>query len=184
MYRTCRKPLNQLGAINALFIPFVLVTLLFFGASIFGAIAFVGRQDYKNNVDKKIAAAVEVAKQETASAKDNEFKEEEKKPFKTYTTPATFGAVSTQVPKTWSIYSSESTKASAPISAYFHPDYVPGLDGTVSLALRIEIVNSKYSDELQQFETTVKGGAVKVTPYSSPKVPGTVGARIDVAVAR
>lgn len=171
--------LNQLGAINALFIPFVVVTLLFFGATAFGAVAFIGRQDYKNNVDQKIAAAVEVAKKETASAKDNEFKEQEKHPLKPYTTPATFGSVSTQVPKTWSIYSSESGKGTTPISAYFHPNYVPAIDGGVSLALRLEILENSYSEELQQFDSAARAGTVKVSPYAAQKVPSVVGARID-----
>lgn len=75
------KRLNDKGAINGLVLTESLTTLLLIGALGFGLWAFLGLQDYRNNTDKKIAAAVAVAKQTTASEKDNEFAKKEKESF-------------------------------------------------------------------------------------------------------
>src|SRR5688572_14547527 len=78
--------------------------LLLIAAIIFGVWAFVGRQDYKNNVDQKIAAATEVAKAEQKVADQKIFDEEEKDPYKTFTGPAEFGSISISYPETWDVY--------------------------------------------------------------------------------
>lgn len=164
---------------NVLFIPFVLMTLLFLSTSLFAFWAYSGRQDYKNNADEKIEAAVEVARQETASAKDKEYAEANKSPLKTFVGPATFGSLSIQYPKTWSAVIEESGRGGTPISGYFHPDYVPGLDSDKAIAMRFEVVESGYAQELKKYDTPVKSGAVKVGPYAAAKVPNVVGARVD-----
>ena len=75
---------DQKGSVNVTAISLI-VTVLFLLVSIgFGAWAFMSREDYKNNVDQKIAAAQEVTKKETETAKDNEFLEKEKQPLKKY----------------------------------------------------------------------------------------------------
>lgn len=83
--------------------------VLFLGSTVFAFWAFVGRQDYKNNVDEKIADASAIAVQEAETAKDAEFVEKEKSPLRTYKGPATYGSVSFDYPKTWSVYAEEGT---------------------------------------------------------------------------
>jgi hypothetical protein len=173
------KALNQRGDMNVLLIPFILMTLFFLGASGFALWAFTSREDYKNNSDQKVAAAVEVAKQETATAKDNEFVEKEKYPLKPYVGPATFGSVSIQYPKTWSAYVNESGSGNTPLNGYFHPNFVPGTDSGTGFALRIEVSEASYPDELRRFDGAARSGMVRVNPYAAPKVPGVVGARVD-----
>ena len=93
---------NEVGAINALLLPLILAVLVLFGAIGFGAWAFSSRQDYKNNVEAKIAAAVADAKVVEGKRKDAVFAEESKNPLKAYNGPSAYGSVTINYPKTWS----------------------------------------------------------------------------------
>src|SRR5688572_29223791 len=116
------RKLNEQGSSTGFVAVIVALSVLFIGALVFGFWAYAGRQDYKNNTDEKIAAAVKVAEAKTASAKDNQFAEDMKNPLKTYTGPDTYGGVVLQYPRTWSGY--VDTKGGSPLRAYFHPDVV------------------------------------------------------------
>lgn len=167
---------------NILLIPLILLALFFIGAASFGAWAYMGRQDYKDNSDKKVAAAVEVAKKQTETAKDNEFVEKEKYPLRHYTGPSAYGSVDVQYPKTWSAYITESGNSASPIVGYFHPSFVPNTQSgpsSNSFALRLEVVNTAYDQTLRQFDGNIKQGKIKVTPYKAPKVQDVLGARLD-----
>lgn len=173
------KKLNSKGRIDALLIPLILVSLLLIAAGSFGIWAFMSRQDYKDNSDKKAAAAVEVAEEKTSTAKDNEFIEKEKQPFETYSGPAAYGSVVVKYPKTWSAYVSENASGASPIDAYFHPGFVPGLDSKSAYALRIQVVNNNYVQAIKQYESAVKSGTLKASAYISPKQPSVTGTRFD-----
>lgn len=163
-------------------IAFIAVVLLLLVSVGFGAWAFISRQDYKDNVETKIAAAVGIAQKQTATAKDNEFLEKEKLPLKYYKGPGTYGSVQISYPKTWSAFVTElSTSGGTPVEGYFHPNFVPSISqqtGT-GFALRVQVVSTAYDQVLRQFENNAKTGKVKITAYSASKVPGTVGARVD-----
>lgn len=168
------------NGMNRLLIPLIISVVLFLGAAVFGIWAFTGMQDYKNNSDKKVASAVEIAQQQTSTAKDKEFVEKEKSPLKEYKGPAAFGTLSLQYPKTWSAFVTESENSSGtPIDGYLHPGFVPGLQSGTDYALRVKVVSRQYADELKQFEGKVKSGKVKVTPYTAPKVSGILGSRVE-----
>lgn len=169
---------RQSGSINILIIPMILVTLLFFGALGFGLWSYSSRQDYKNNVDEKIAVAVDVGKKETATSKDNEFIEREKQPLKEYKGPTSLGTVSIKYPKTWSAYIDESGGKEG-VDAYFHPNFVPGIKTDSSFALRLQVVNSTYATELKRFDSTVKKGTTKARPYKPVNVEGIVGTQLE-----
>src|SRR5438128_703436 len=70
----------------------------------FGAWAFSGRQDYKNNSDKKVTVAVSFAKTQQTATDKAKYDELIKQPYKTFTGSATYGTVSLSYPKTWSAY--------------------------------------------------------------------------------
>lgn len=171
---------NQSGAINILLISLILLALFFIGAIVFAVWAYQGRQDYKNNVDQKIVAAVAVAKQEQGIVKDKEFAEKEKSPLKTYTGPGAYGSVSIQYPKIWSGYVSDDTNNDPYIEGYFFPGVVPTISNDKAVfALRVQVVQQSYSDVLSNFQSQVDEGKVKVSPYNLPKVPGVVGSRVE-----
>src|SRR5262249_10256258 len=151
--------------------------IFFLGAAGFGMWAYMSRQDYKDNSDKKVDAAVTIAKQQTASDKDKEFVEKEKYPLRHYVGPAPYGSVDIQYPKTWSAYVTESSSGT-PIVGYFHPSFVPSTQAgtsSTSFALRLEVTNTSYDQVLKSFDANVKSGKVKVTPYKAPKVSSVLG---------
>jgi hypothetical protein len=166
---------QQAGSINVLVIPLILAVVFFFGALAFGLWAYSSRQDYKDNVDAKIATAVGVAQKETATEKDNEFIEREKQPLKDYRGPASAGTLSIKYPKTWAAYIDESDDG---LEAYFHPNVVPGLDSEAAYALRVQVADKSYSEELKSFDSSVKAGKTKASPYKPVNVEGVVGTQL------
>jgi hypothetical protein len=176
------KQLNQRGAIDILLIPLILVSVLLIGAAGFAYWAFNERQDYKNNSDQKVATAVTAAESRTQAADAKKFAEEAKSPLKKYIGPAAFGSVTVEYPKTWSSYVVEGE--SQPLNGYFHPDFVPSaISQDNTFALRVELVQQSYDQVLQQYAGNTQQQTVKITPYSLPKVPSIVGARIEGKIA-
>lgn len=162
-----------------LLIPLILVALVLVGMTGFGIWAYMERQDFKDNVDRKIAAAVEVAKKQNSSEKDNEFAQKEKEPLKEYKGPAAFGSVVVMYPKTWSAYVTEGTTGSNPIDGYFSPNFVPGTATNTAYALRLQVVNTAYEQEVKRFDSQIRSGKVVATPYIPAKVPTVTGMRFD-----
>lgn len=168
------------GYINILLIPLLLVTLLLFGAGGFGYWAYSERQDYKNNVDQKIGAAVEQAKEQLTIQKEKEFTEREKSPLKTYTGPSAFGSLQVQYPKSWSGYVSVTNTSGTPVDGYFYPNVVPTTQGynTVSFALRVQVQQQSYDNILQNYQAQLQEKTVTIKPFRMPKVSSIVGVRI------
>lgn len=162
-----------------LIISLILTILLLMGAVGFGVWAFMSQQDYKNNSDQKSAAAVQIAVQQESTRKDKEFVELEKKPLKAYQGPEPYGSLIIKYPKTWGAYVIEANRSSKPVEAYFHPNYVPGIDSGTAFALRLQISNQAYAQEMKQFDAKVKAGKLKVSPYTPKNVPGLVGSRVE-----
>ncbi len=179
--KAARLNSRQAGAINLLVIPLVLVTLLLFGVAAIAYTAYNEAADYKNNVDQKIAAGVDVARAEISLQKDKDFAEKEKFPYDRYDGPAPFGALRILYPKTWSAYINEPRNAGAkPIDGYFAPGYVPNTADAIStFSLRVVVEQRAYDTALKEFQNKVKEGKVSIRPYQSPNVPNVVGSRID-----
>lgn len=175
---------DQNGSVASFALIFVLA-LAFLGAAVFGGWAYTSRQDYKDNSDKKAAAAVEQAKKAQEQELQKVFDEQAKLPTKTYKGSITYGTVTFAYPKTWSAYVDE-TSSSEPINGYFHPNIVPGLQSKTAYALRVELVNTDYSSVLRQHDSQVKDGTVKASAYVPPKMVGvtnvTPGTRLDGAL--
>lgn len=168
---------------NKLLIPLILVVLLFVGATAFGLWAFMSREDYRTNVQSKIDAAVKVAQNKLSSEKDAEFAEREKRPLKEYKGPAAYGSVVIMYPKTWSAYVIEKNSGT-PLDGFFNPSYVPDTTGNSSnFALRMQVLDTSYSQELKKYDSNVKSGKLKATPYVPAKVQSVTGMRFDGEVA-
>lgn len=162
-----------------LIIALIVFVLGFLGSSGFAFWAYAEMQDYKNNVDEKVAAAVSDAVKQTESTKEKEFLERSKSPYKKYESPATFGAVEVTYPKTWAATVDEQGGGSALVSGYFHPDFVPGPKSGTAFALRLEVMKSPYDKVLGTYDSDAKKGSVKVKPFKAKRVPAVLGARVD-----
>lgn len=174
------KILDQRGLMNSLLVPVILLAVFFVCSLGFGYWAFMGRQDYKNNTDKKVSAAVNEAAQIQKAEDKKAFDEAEKNPLDTFIGSAAFGNITVKYPKTWSAYIEQSEKDSTPIDAYFNPSFVPRSDDPESsFALRIQLVQQSYDTVISQFAAQVTNKTVTVAPYKLEKVPSVVGARVQ-----
>lgn len=173
------KRLDQRGVIDSWLIAFIVTLLITLIALGFGLWAFSGRQEYKNKVDEKIAIAVADAETANSLKKEAEFAEKEKNPLRTYTGPATYGSLSISYPKTWSAYVDETAKSNLPLSGSLNPSFVPGLQSNLPVALRFTVSSSNYPSVVKTFDSQVKAGKIKVTPYKADKVPNVIGVRLD-----
>lgn len=162
---------------------FVLSVLLLCALS-FGIWAFTSRQDYKHNVDQKISSAVAIAKQQEASLKEKEFVERDKNPLKAYKGPASYGSLDIQYPRTWSAFVTESPNGTNNVEGYFHPGFVPGVQSGTDFALRAQVISQPYTVATRQFDSLVKTGKVKVSPYKVAKVPGVTGIRVEGEITK
>jgi flagellar basal body-associated protein FliL len=169
----------------------ILVIILLVSALVvalgFGVWAFNGRQDYKNNVDKKVAVAVASAKTAQAAALKQQFNEQSKSPYKTFKGAIAYGTISFNYPKTWSAYVDESS-TSAPINGYFYPDQVPAVQGITAFALRLELVDSPYDQVLQQYSSQITAGTLRAAAYVPPKMKSVAnvqpGTKLDGAIGQ
>lgn len=171
---------RQGGYVSGMLISLIVVIVLLVGALSFGVWAFMGRQDYKNNSDKKAQAAATASKTATEEADAVKYAEAAKSPVKTYVGPSQFGAVTVQYPKTWSAYIIENSQGSQPVNNYFHPDTVPYIDNKANVySLRIEVVSQSYDRVVDGYKNDVATGKVSASPYALPKVPNVIGTRIE-----
>jgi len=163
----------------ALVISLVCTVVLLLAALGFGYWAYGSRQDYKNNVDQKIAVAESNAKQATSIAKDKEFAEESKNPLRTYIGPSDFGSVHVQYPKTWSAYVISHSDSAPYLDGYFNPSTVPDVnDDKSAFALRIRVSGDSYSSILENYQGNVQSHLTKATPYTLPQMPKVVGTKL------
>lgn len=159
----------------------VLFGLFFVAASGFGLWAFSERQDFKNNVDQKVDTAVGVAVQNAETAKDAEFVELEKLPNRVFTGSATYGSLSFEYPKTWSVYAQESG-SSIVLDVYAHPGVVPGLQSKQPYALRAEILSTRYDTETEKLLRLVERGELTAQAFRPAKLQNVLGLRVDGAL--
>lgn len=159
------------GAKNLIII--VLLVILLAASLGFGGWAYSQMLSYKNDTNKKIDAAVAAAKSAQAKEVQDAFDKANTKQFQG---SSTYGSVSFSYPKTWSAYV-DTSSSSEPISAYFHPDQVPGINSRSSYALRVELISGDYSQAIQQYSSLVKQGTVTSKAFLPPKLNGVSNAQ-------
>lgn len=165
-------------------IPIVLLVIGLVFTGVYAMNIAAERDDYKNNVDEKIEVAVEEAKAEQKEELEAEFIEREKSPFRRYRAPAEMGGIRIDYPKTWAAHVNEQGKGKTELEGYMHPSFVPGTDSGTSFALKMEVIAKPYDKELSGYQSKAKRGQVRISPYSLPKVPSVLGARVDGEVER
>lgn len=171
---------SERGSLNILLIPFILTIIFFLAAAGFGGWAYMQRQDYKDNSDKKSAAAVAVAVNRTKTEKDNEFIQKEKEPLKPYTGPEALGSITFRYPKTWS---TSVTETNDQLTLLSNPGVVQSGQNFI-YALRVEVVSQAYDGVAKSYENDIKAKKLTATAYALPKLPKIVGLRLDGAIAQ
>ncbi len=171
---------GERGSVNPLLLSVIGLAVLFIAAASFGIWAFMGRSDYKNKSDAKVATAVTANTKTVQAADAKTYAEEAKNPLKVYVGPDAYGSVHISYPKTWSAYID--TSSGTPLDAYFHSDYVPAVDSKQAYNLRVQIVDQSYSSAVTSYSSFVSRGTATAVAYSLPKVTSVVGTRLSGAV--
>jgi hypothetical protein len=175
---------SEVGAINVLLIPLILLSLLFIGVGAFGYWAYTSRQDYKNNTDKKVAAAVQTNTIAVKAEDAKKFAEAAKQPLKDFNGPEAYGSVHISYPKTWSGYV-VTANTGTPLDGYFHADVVPGVVNSANtFGLRVQVLPQQYSAVVKQLNGPLQQKKITVTPYALPKVPDEIGVRVEGQIAQ
>ena len=169
------KRLGEQGSVNVLLVPVILLSIFFVAAAAFGVWAYSSRQDYKDNTEAKVNAAVQANTTAVQTADTKQFAEESKNPLKAFTGPDDYGSVKVQYPKTWSAYVDTTASSSTPLDAYFHADYVPAVDSKQTYNLRVQVSAQSYDTVLQRYNSLIKNGRVTAVPYTLPKVKSVTG---------
>lgn len=163
-----------------LIVGLVVSILLLIAMIVFGFWAYSQMLDYKNNSDKKAAAAVTVANEKQKTELEAQFAEQEKSPLKSYISPSQSGSVKIVYPKTWSTYMVELADQPNPLDGYFYPDFVPNVAGKNNYSLRLQLVGTPYKTVIDSFDSKIKQGKVKASVYKPEQVPSaTPGVRYD-----
>lgn len=166
---------NQIGAVNVLMISLIIAAVLLVVTIGFAAWAFTERQSYKNDVDEKIAAAIEINTKQVSDEKDNEFLEREKYPLDTFEGGSHNGGIKVSYPKTWSAHITEDQSRAEYI---FAPDFVSG-ENDAPRPLKITVEDRSYNEVLSTYDSQLLNGELKAKAYSLPKVRNVVGTRFD-----
>lgn len=173
---------DQRGAVNPMLIATILLAVLLVVASGGFIWAYSQMTDYKNNTQEKVNAAVADAKEVQKTADEKEFKEQEKKPNRSYVGPAALGSVRFNYPKTWAGYTQQSDSSSG-LTVYFYPYIVPVIkDGVSVYALRLKVENREYKQVLNNYESRVKDGKVTsstIVVGETKAFSGYRGVRVD-----
>jgi hypothetical protein len=168
---------NQDGEVNVIFL--VVTVLLLIAAIIFGAWAYSGKQDYKNNVQAKITTAVTAAQQQQATTLNAKFAQQEQSPYLTYNGPEAYGSIVLTYPRTWSGYV-DTSGGTYPVDSYFNPGIVPSITDQDSVfALEVRVLNQSYSQTL----TGITQTGVVSQAYSLPNLPKVVGVEVNGEVS-
>jgi hypothetical protein len=155
----------------------ILMTILFVCSLGFGVWAYMGMQENQSNLDAKIEKASAAAVKEAEAAKDAAFAEEEKDPYRTYTGTSTYGSLTYDFPKTWSVYQVEKTSGTV-LDYYGHPFIVKGTGKENSFAFRVQVVETSYDKELAKFDAQIKKGTVTASAFRLARVPDQLGSRL------
>jgi hypothetical protein len=169
----------RLGSGLGRILTLVILALLLVAALGFGGWAYSKMLDYKNNSDKKAAAAVVNSKKQITADLQAQFDEQSKSPNKTFHGPPTYGTITFNYPKTWSGYV-DSSNSTEPIDGYFHPDVVPGTQSKTAYALRVELLSTDYSDVLGTFDGDIGQGKLTSRAYIPPKMQGAANVTAGV----
>lgn len=139
--------------------------------------ALAGYSDQKNNVDRKVAAAVSEARKQQSDDDSKKFAEQEKLPTREFVGPADLGRVSFQYPKTWSVYVAKDG-SSGGYEAYLHPGSVAPVTPTTPYAARVVVEDKDYDTIVKAYQRKVDTGdlrssAVSVSGFSGVRLDGT-----------
>lgn len=130
-------------------------------AIIFMILFFLKMKDYntiKADIDGQITLAVADAIDENTTKLENEFAEREKSPYRSFTGPEDYGALSFEYPKTWALYVSADASRGGDYTAFFNPVQLDAINDRNSLyALRLTITTKSFESVASDYQNKMNG---------------------------
>lgn len=163
------------GSVNPLLIASTILALL--AAALAGGFiwAYSGYVDQRDNVNDKVAIAIEAAKKEQSQADEKQLLEAVKQPYTQLVGPDDFGRVTLSYPKTWSKYIAKDGAGGA-YEVYLHPGGVNAISNTQAYAARVLVEDKSYETAVTSYSSLVKKGDLKSTPVT---IGNFTGIRLD-----
>lgn len=160
---------------NPLLIASLLLGLLAAGFAGGFIWAYSNYVDQRDNVNDKVAAAMETAKKEQSEVDDKKLVEALKQPYTQLIGPDDFGRVTLNYPKTWSLYIAQNGSGNS-YEAYLHPGGVQAVSASQAYAARVVINSTAYETAVSSYSAAVKKGDLKSAPIT---VGNFTGVRLD-----
>lgn len=111
---------------------------------------------YRDDSEVIAAEAAEVARKDQFEIDEEAFKEKLKEPYKEFVGPTDLGSIRFNYPLTWSAYNTINSIDSYEI--VFYPGTIPPINDDTPLALKAEIINSNYEEELNDYYDIINEG--------------------------
>ena len=170
------KIVSQRGTSVPVVITIVLLSLLMVAFAGLAVWAYMNYVDQRDRVNLKIDAAVAIAEKDLGDKLEADFLEREKEPNRDFAGPSDYGTLSFKYPKTWSLYVASDASQGDGYEAYLNPGLVPAVSEDERFALRVNIVNQKYEEAIEEYQGLVEDGALRT---STVKANGENGTRLD-----
>ena len=163
-------------------VAIVILTLALMGTALVAYSLFNSRQDYKNNSDQKASAAVNQALATQKAQLQQQFAEQSKSPYLTFTGPPVYGSITFNYPRTWNGYVDQ-TGTTDPLVGFFYNGIVPPEQTGVNFPLKLSLLGDDYTTVINSFNQNIQSGDVKASAYIPPKMAkvtnAQVGTRLD-----
>ena len=166
---------NQKGAVDPLVFPFTIAVVIALILGAFGFYSYAQLGDAQNNVDQKVADALEAERAVIRAEETEKFAEREKAPYRTYQSSSSLSSIVLKYPKTWSSYVEEGGRSSIELSAYFHPGYVRGASSDTLVATRLELRDKSFAETVKTYQKKVDEGLAKASAIT---VSGAKGLKV------
>lgn len=167
--------LDERGSVNPHLISSIILGVVAAGFAAGFIWAYSNYTDQRDNVNDKVAVAMEAAKKEQSEADDKKLIEALKQPYTQLVGPDDFGRVTFNYPKTWSLYVAKNGSDNS-YEAYLNPGGVPAVSTNQAYATRIVINSTAYENAIGAYTSAVKKGDLKSSPIT---VGNFTGVRLD-----
>lgn len=166
---------DERGSVNPLLIASIILGVVAAGFAGGFIWAYSNYVDQRDNVNDKVAVAMEAAKKEQSELDDKKLVEALKQPYTQLVGPDDFGRVTLNYPKTWSLYIANNGSGNS-YEAYLHPGGVPAISSSQAYATRVVVNSTAYENAVNSYASAVKKGDLKSSPIT---VGNFTGMRLD-----
>ena len=163
---------SQPGAIKGTTVAIILLCVGLVGIGALAVWSYLQYTDINNNLEEKVAVAVNEERNDIAEAAEERIIEERKNPLTQFVGPGDYGRVTFYYPKNWSVYEAKDATTGNIYEAFLNPVTVPQIRNNQRYALRVKILTEDYDKVLGSYKKLIDRGDLKASSVSSDDVDG------------